>query len=86
MPLRADLRLIVFVSFDLAIDLKIDRCKISVAFLLKAYLNALRAVLVVKQIHPFSDELDRCFEQISIQGEGPVFGHPSAGNHAKMIF
>ena len=86
MPLRADLSLIVFVSFDSAIDLKIDRCKVSVAFLLPADLDPLRAVPMVKQIHPLSDELHRRFEQISIQGQGPVFGYPSAGNHAKMVF
>ena len=86
MPLRTDLSLIVFVSFDSAIDLKVDRCKESVTFLLPADLDPFRAVPMVKQIHPMSDELHRCFEQISIQGEGPVLGHPSTGNDAKMLF
>ena len=86
MSLRADLSLIVFVSFDSTIDLKIDRCKVSVAFLLPADLDPFRAVPMVKQIHPLSDELHRGFEQISIQGEGSVFGHSSTSNHSKMIF
>jgi len=86
MPLRTDLSLIVLVSFDSAIDLKIDRCKESVAFLLPADLDPFRAVPMVKQVHPLSDELHRCLEQISIQGEGPVFGYPSTGNNAKMVF
>ena len=86
MPLIADLSLIVFVSFDSAIDREIDRCEVSVTFLLPADLNPFRAVPMVKQIHPLSDELYRCFEQISIQGEGPVLGHPSTGNYAKMLF
>lgn len=86
MPFRADLRLIVFVSPNPAVDVEIHRCKVSVAFLPPADLNVLRAVPMVKQIHPVSDELNRRLEKISIQGEGPVFGHRSAGNHAEMIF
>ena len=86
MPFRTDLSLPVFVSFDLAIDLKIDRSQISVAFLLPSDLNTSRTVFVVKQIHPLSDEFYRGFEQVPIQCEGSVLGHPSPGNHAKMIF
>lgn len=86
MLVGTDLSLVVFISFHSAVDVKIHRSKISVAFLLPTDLNALRAILVVKQVHPLSDELGRRFEQISIQGESSVFGHPSPGNHAKMIF
>ena len=86
MPFRTDLSVPVFVSLDLAIDLKIDRCQISVAFLLPSDLNTIRTVFVVKQIHPLSNEFYRRFEQFSIESEGSVLGYPSPGNHAKMIF
>ena len=86
MPFRADLCVPVFVPFDLAIDLKVDRNQISVAFLLPSDLNTVRTIFVVKQIHPLADEFYRRFEQFSIESEGSVLGYPSPGNHTKMIF
>ena len=86
MTLRADLRLVILVSLDPAVDVQIHHCKIPVAFLLPVYFHLLRTVLMVEQIHALADEFDRRFEQVSIQGDGSVLAHPSPGNHAKVIF
>jgi hypothetical protein len=80
-----DLRVIVFISFDPAINIKVDRHQHAERLILIFDFNLFGLTQMVKQFHPFSDQSYRALKQPSVEGDTAVFVDLSAGHFAKVV-
>ena len=80
-----DLRVIVFIAFDTAINIKVDRHQHAEGLILIFDFNLLGLTLMVKQFHAFSDQSYRALKQPSVEGDTAVFVDLSAGHFAKIV-
>ena len=64
---------IVFIAFDTAIDIEVDRYQHAERLILIFDFNLLGLTLMVEQFHPFSDQSYRAFIQPSVESDAAVF-------------
>ena len=80
-----DLGVAIAVPFDTAIDGQVHRLDQPVAFAVEAGLHMRHFSLVIEQVNAFSNERHRGFEQTSVDGHRPVFGHCTTDHGPKVI-
>jgi hypothetical protein len=80
-----DLGIIVFISFDPAIDIEVDRYQHAEGLILIFDFNLLVLTVMVEQFHPFCDQSHRGFIQPSVESDAAVFVNLSAGHYAKVV-
>lgn len=77
--------IIVFISFDAAIDMQVDRNQHTERLILIFDFNLLGLTLVVEQLDTFSNQRHRGFIKPSVEGDAAVFIDLSAGYLAKVV-
>jgi len=79
------LRVVVFISFDPAIDIEVDRHQHAERLILIFDFNLLGVTVMVEQFHAFSDQSYRALKQPSVEGDCAVFVDLSASHFAKVV-
>ena len=79
------MRVVVFISFDPAIDIEVDRHEHAERLILIFDFNLFGLTLMVEQFHAFSDQSHRGFVQPSVEGDAAVLVNLSAGHLAKVV-
>ena len=79
------MEVIVFISFDTAIDIEVDRHQHAERLILKFDFNLLGLCVMVEQLHPFSDQSHRALKQPTVEGDTAVFVDLSASHFAKVV-
>jgi len=80
-----DLGIVVFVSFDAAIDIEVDGGKHAKRLVLIFDLHLIGLAWMIEQFHPFSDQRHRTLIQVSVEGDGAVFVDLSQGQLTKVV-
>jgi hypothetical protein len=76
---------IIPVSFDPTVDMQIHRGQQSIRFAFIEGLHSLRLVIVIEDNDVFSNQGDGGFVELTVQGDGTVFGHSSPCVFAEVI-
>src|SRR3972149_6474292 len=86
LPLLADfhIRAVIAVSLHPAVDVKIEGGQKAIGFSLMKDLYPLELVLMVEEKDMSSDQGDRSFVELAVQGDGAVFGNPSSYMFAEI--
>jgi hypothetical protein len=69
-----DLRVVVLIAFDAAIDMQLNRSGHAVGSLFKDDLHLVGAMIVIEQFDLLADQGHRCFEQLAVKRDRAVFG------------
>ncbi len=67
------MRVVVFISFDPAIDIEVDGHQHAERLILIFDFNLFGLTVMVEQFHAFSDQSHRAFIQPSVEGDAAVF-------------
>ena len=73
-----NLRVVVLISLDTAIDMQLHRSGHAVGALFENDLHLVGTMIVIEQFDLMTDQSDRCFEQLTVEGKRTVFGDLSA--------
>ena len=76
---------VVFISFDAAIDIEVDRGQHAKRLVLIFDLHLIGLAWMVEQFHPFSDQSHRALIQVPVEGDGAVFVDLSSGHFTKVV-
>ena len=76
---------VVFISFDTAIDIEVDRHQHAERLILIFDFNLLGLTVMVEQFYSFSDQGDWALKQPSVEGNCAVFVDLSASHFAKVV-
>ena len=79
------MRVVVFISFDPAIDIEVDRHQHAERLILIFDFNLFGLTVMVEQFDAFSDQSHRAFIQPSVEGDAAVFVDLSSGHFAKVV-
>jgi hypothetical protein len=80
-----DLGVVVFISFDTAIDIEVDGYQHAERLILIFDFNLFGLTVMVEQFYSFSDQGDWSLKQPSVEGDCAVFVDLSASHFAKVV-
>jgi hypothetical protein len=73
------------VSFDPSVDVGVERNQESIGLILKEDFDPLRIVFVIEEVDIFFDQFDGGFIDFTVQGDGSIAIHFSAGPDAEEV-